>query len=98
MVAECILLVVVIRFAARLRTFVDSSEWMHYTLPNVSRKNFHISPFSGSWTRYSAFSVILDEKLWSFRREGAIADRSVHAVADRCSEMQVNGYSETGYT
>ena len=36
---------------------------MHYTLVNVTRKNFHISPFPASWTRYSAFSVILDEKL-----------------------------------
>ena len=28
-------------------------------------KNFHNSLFPGSWTRYSGFSVILDEKLCS---------------------------------
>ena len=38
---------------------------MHYTLVYVSRKNFNISPFPASWTRYSAFSVIHDEKLCS---------------------------------
>ena len=62
---------------------------MHCTLVYVSRENFNISPFPPNWTRYSAFSVILDEKLCSrangFEREVAIADRSVHAVADRCS-------------
>ena len=64
-VAQCILLVVVIRYATCLRTFVDSSKQMHYTLLHVSRKNFHSFPFPGSCTRYSAYSVILDEKLCS---------------------------------
>ena len=61
---------------------------MHYALEQVSRKNLNISSFPGRWACYSAFSVILDEKLCS-RANGvekaAIADRSVYAVADRCS-------------
>ena len=36
-----------------------------YVLLHVSRKNFKISPFSASWLRFSAFSMILDEKLYS---------------------------------
>ena len=38
---------------------------MHSALVYVGRKSFNISPFPASWARYSAFSVILDEKLCS---------------------------------
>ena len=38
---------------------------MLYTLVYVSGKNFNISSFPASWTRYSGFSVILDKKLCS---------------------------------
>ena len=38
---------------------------MHYALVCISRKNFNNFLFPASWTRYSAFSVILDQELCS---------------------------------
>ena len=69
---------------------------MDYALLYVSRKNFNISPFPASWTRYSAFSVILDENLCSR------ANGFEKLLLEGCYiSVQVNYYStlhETGYT
>ena len=75
---------------------------MHYALVYVSRKNFNISPFPASWTRYSAFSVILNEKLCyrangceKFLLQTAVCLPQMFVVVNK---MEVNGYSESGYT